>query len=342
MFAFVFDVRDVGDTHSEEGSIFFLSHSPGWTSYLQAFFSLFFDIFTPYFDIFSVWVRPDQVMYKQNPTNLWEGTQPTKGYHTSEMAPLTLEDARAKLREASKDIQRRDGLKDSEAKRVREAVSLLQAGLPDSEVKVSKRQSRYRGFLQKVQGENPDNGDSMVVLCAVALGISVIAIARDTILLNLPFTMKDEAEQLLHPCLHRLANQYFGASNAPSSSPAAEQLLTAQGSRRDLLFNAVKCSRQWEWERNVGGGGIKATTDCLNVLVPEDRNQDISITLLVGHEQGLALIEKASLCCQYGGESIAARGSYTMIDFPRPVMLLSWSTGSKSFTFMYSSDPASA
>ncbi|KAI2990986.1 unnamed protein product [Aspergillus niger] len=151
------------------------------------------------------------------------------------MAPLTLEDARAKLREASKDIQRRDGLKDSEAKRVREAVSLLQAGLPDSEVKVSKRQSRYRGFLQKVQGENPDNGDSMVVLCAVALGISVIAIARDTILLNLPFTMKDEAEQLLHPCLHRLANQYFGASNAPSSSPAAEQLLTAQGSRRVLL-----------------------------------------------------------------------------------------------------------
>jgi hypothetical protein len=142
----------------------------------------------------------------------------TTGYpHIFEMAPLTLQGARAKLRDTSRDIQRRNGLKDAEGKRVREAVSLLQRGLPDSEAKVSKRQSRYRGFLQKVRSVNEDNGDSMVVLCAVALGVSAIAVARDTILLNLPFTMKDEAEQLLHPCLHHLANQYFGTSNAPSS-----------------------------------------------------------------------------------------------------------------------------
>jgi hypothetical protein len=60
----------------------------------------------------------------------------------------------------------------------------------------------------------------------------------------------------------------------------------------DLLFDAVQSSHQWKWERNLGG---RAITDCLNALVPENRNQDISITLLVGHEKGLELIIKFQL-----------------------------------------------
>lgn len=62
----------------------------------------------------------------------------------------------------------------------------------------------------------------------------------------------------------------------------------------DLLFVAVQNSNQWIWERVVGGTARK-TTDCLNVLVPENRNQDITITLLVGHEKGLEVIERLKL-----------------------------------------------
>lgn len=60
----------------------------------------------------------------------------------------------------------------------------------------------------------------------------------------------------------------------------------------DLLFDAVQSSRQWRWERDLGG---KSTTDCLNALIPKNRSQDISITLTVGHEKGLDLIEKFQL-----------------------------------------------
>ena len=59
-----------------------------------------------------------------------------------------------------------------------------------------------------------------------------------------------------------------------------------------LLSDAVQSSRRWRWERNVGG---RSTTDCLNALIPKNRSQDISITLLVGHEKGLELIEKFQL-----------------------------------------------
>jgi len=58
-----------------------------------------------------------------------------------------------------------------------------------------------------------------------------------------------------------------------------------------LLFDAVQSSQQWIWERSLGG----LTTDCLNVLVPENRSQDISITLSVGHMRGLGLIRRFQL-----------------------------------------------
>ena len=47
-------------------------------------------------------------------------TQTTTGYHAFETAPLTPQGARAKLQDTSKDIQRRNRLKNAEAKRVSE------------------------------------------------------------------------------------------------------------------------------------------------------------------------------------------------------------------------------
>jgi hypothetical protein len=58
----------------------------------------------------------------------------------------------------------------------------------------------------------------------------------------------------------------------------------------ERLFEAVQSSHQWKWERNLGG----LTIDCLNALVPANRH-DISITLVVGHEKGLELIDKFML-----------------------------------------------
>ncbi|KFZ15462.1 hypothetical protein V501_02713 [Pseudogymnoascus sp. VKM F-4519 (FW-2642)] len=57
------------------------------------------------------------------------------------------------------------------------------------------------------------------------------------------------------------------------------------------LFDAVAASNQWQWEREIGG----PTTDCMNAMVPEDRSQDISITLSVGYEKGLEVIDKFRL-----------------------------------------------
>ena len=59
-----------------------------------------------------------------------------------------------------------------------------------------------------------------------------------------------------------------------------------------LLSEAVKGSRQWNWERNLRS---TRTTDCLNALAPKDRSQDISITLLVGYKYGMELVDKLQL-----------------------------------------------
>ncbi|KAL2370697.1 hypothetical protein RJ035_006171 [Blastomyces gilchristii] len=163
----------------------------------------------------------------------------------------------------------------------------------------------------------------MIILCVVGLELSVISIAKKDVRLNLPYVIKDVAG-LDNSVLHRLANQYFNSDNSaphPQIETGSQAALmgspeyheqnpqethqeidyrcsAAQVSEMpqigDLLFVAVQNSNQWIWERAVGGTARK-TTDCLNVLVPENRNQDITITLLVGHEKGLELIERLKL-----------------------------------------------
>ncbi|EDN10991.1 hypothetical protein I7I51_00924 [Histoplasma capsulatum] len=252
------------------------------------------------------------------------------------MAPLSIDGAISSLADASRKIQRRNGVKIPEAKRIEEAVDLLRSREP-TDAKGAKRRRIYLEFLQKVLQVN---GASMVILCVVGLGLSVISIAKEDVRLNLPYVMKDVAG-LDNSVLHRLANQYFNSDDSAShpqietgsqaalmgspeyheqnpqethqADPSArtEQLSIQQTDRQidyrcsaarvsempqigDLLFVAVQNSNQWIWERVVGGTARK-TTDCLNVLVPENRNQDITITLLVGHEKGLEVIERLKL-----------------------------------------------
>jgi len=71
----------------------------------------------------------------------------------------------------------------------------------------------------------------------------------------------------------------------------SEALISQMSYLGVVLFDAVQTSLQWGWERGLGG----LTSDCLNAIVPKNRSEDISLTLRVGHEQGLELIEKFQL-----------------------------------------------
>ncbi|OJD24957.1 hypothetical protein ACJ73_03669 [Blastomyces percursus] len=85
------------------------------------------------------------------------------------MAPLSIDSAISSLADASRTIQRRNGVKAHEAKRIEEAVDLLRNGEP-TDAKGAKRRRIYLEFLQKVLEVN---GPSMVILCVVGLGLSV-------------------------------------------------------------------------------------------------------------------------------------------------------------------------
>jgi len=50
----------------------------------------------------------------------------------------------------------------------------------------------------------------------------------------------------------------------------------------DLLPDAIQNSHQWKKERELG----EPTTDCLTTMIPEDPDQDISISLWVGRKEG--------------------------------------------------------
>ena len=56
---------------------------------------------------------------------------------------------------------------------------------------------------------------------------------------------------------------------------------------RESLLSLIEGSTQWKWERDLGG----STTDCLNILVPKDRSEDISITIRAGFEEGMKLVQ---------------------------------------------------
>jgi len=71
-----------------------------------------------------------------------------------------------------------------------------------------------------------------------------------------------------------------------SKAPIGQILLLG-----DLLSKALQSSHHWIMERRLG----EPTTDCVTTMIPEDRSQDVSITLWVGPEAGLLLNDMFSL-----------------------------------------------
>ncbi|KAB8212968.1 hypothetical protein BDV33DRAFT_185772 [Aspergillus novoparasiticus] len=88
-----------------------------------------------------------------------------------------------------------------------------------------------------------------------------------------------ETEQILR----RQSQIEYRYSNAPvtSISPLGEK-----------LTDAIKSSKQWQWERAVGQTDV---TGCITALAPKDRNIDISLNMLVGFEMGTKLIEELGI-----------------------------------------------
>ncbi|KAE8404949.1 hypothetical protein BDV37DRAFT_282192 [Aspergillus pseudonomiae] len=88
-----------------------------------------------------------------------------------------------------------------------------------------------------------------------------------------------ETEQMLR----RQRQIEYSYSNAPvkSISPLGEK-----------LTDAIRSSKQWQWERAVGQNEV---TGCITALAPKDRNIDISLNMLVGFEMGNKLIEELRL-----------------------------------------------
>jgi hypothetical protein len=146
------------------------------------------------------------------------------------MAPLSLESAKTKLLHTSSAIQRRNGVRPSEVKRIKHAASLLREGSPPPDVVGAGRQTTYLHFLREVQKLS---GNSMVVLCAAGLGLSAIAIAREKVLLDLPHEINSAIAALDNPVLRRLANEFVAvaerthpvrSTSDPENSPAAGPL----------------------------------------------------------------------------------------------------------------------
>lgn len=133
------------------------------------------------------------------------------------MVPLSTKSALDKLIHASRAVQRRNGVKDAETKRIKEAVRLLREGYPPVDATGAKRQSIYLDFLRKVLEEN---GRPMVILCAVGLGLSAIAVAKESVRLDLPYEISEHAS-LDNPVLHRLARLHFSSTLHPESFGSA-------------------------------------------------------------------------------------------------------------------------
>lgn len=110
-----------------------------------------------------------------------------------------------KLIDTSTVIQLRMGVKLAEENRISEAFTLLVEGPPPESSKGAKQRVVYLEFLQRVQKVV---GHSMVVLCAVGLGLSAVSAMRDRVRVGLPHAMKEREYAFKRDILNGLANTY--------------------------------------------------------------------------------------------------------------------------------------
>uniref|UniRef100_A0A093UXX3 Uncharacterized protein n=1 Tax=Talaromyces marneffei PM1 TaxID=1077442 RepID=A0A093UXX3_TALMA len=60
---------------------------------------------------------------------------------------------------------------------------------------------------------------------------------------------------------------------------------------KDHIPNAMQTSQLWRTERV----GLEPTTNCLTMMIPQDENADISITMWVGQQAGMELLKVLEL-----------------------------------------------
>lgn len=132
---------------------------------------------------------------------------------------LSISSALEKLVQASRYVERRNGVKDKEKKKIKAAATLLRNGYPPQGSIGAGRKSTYLDFLRKVLQLN---GPSMVVLCAIGLGLSTISIAKESIRLDLPYEIQNYSG-LDNPVLRWLTRQYFSFALYPEAPQAPLQ-----------------------------------------------------------------------------------------------------------------------
>ncbi|KAL4923409.1 uncharacterized protein BDV17DRAFT_244390 [Aspergillus undulatus] len=137
--------------------------------------------------------------------------------------PLTVQPALAKLRDSSVVIDRRGDFNKEERKRAVEAEIVLERGQPAPGSRGEKNRTKYWKFLQKV---NELSGRAMVLLSAVALGLSAIGNMRERVRIDLPYEINALKETLLNPTLLRLAHP--DGVPVPTDDPALQSRLTAR------------------------------------------------------------------------------------------------------------------
>ena len=161
---------------------------------------------------------------------------------------LSLDSALQRLVQASRDVERRNGAKETETKRVKSAATLLRNGYPPQDSIGASRQSTYLDFLRKVLQLNDL---SMVVLCAIGLGQSAIAIAKESIRLHLPYEIQKHTG-LDNQVLRRVARRYFDFIQCPEDSRPPSQAYDGMVDKVTMSHDALEHNeRDQRSSRNV-------------------------------------------------------------------------------------------
>lgn len=118
---------------------------------------------------------------------------------------LLIREALSKLKDSSAIIERRGFLKDSEAKRVSEAFSILSTDPQQHE-------NSYTLFLSKVKRlVRGENYAALIVLCVVALGKNAIKNMRERVRLDLPYEVAEQEEGLNNHVLSDIGKIFNGS-----------------------------------------------------------------------------------------------------------------------------------
>lgn len=119
-------------------------------------------------------------------------------------------DALKKLFDTSKSIQTREDVRLKDAKRIKDAFTLMAEPREPSIAGVSqatKRRERYRWLLRKVEDAV---GAQLVVLCAVGLGLYEIGRMKELCRMDLVTQIKQQNNALKSAVLQRIADMYSG------------------------------------------------------------------------------------------------------------------------------------